>query len=612
MARFGGRDAGSQWSPGGQYGDEPPPGSTPANLPQHSPSSARKTYRGDSAQDESSGPNPPPGGSGFDRRGDLGYGPHRHTGHRARYNPREAASASPHTRNNSRGYQDPTRGTRRRIQPNQPFELTDDQQEAHRQRQLQGLNVLISLAQSSAVSTGFPVIPSALDTRPQRKPDAQASPELGRGPRVWNVLRDPALRSAIALALSAILSGALGLGFWVRAAHYQSVAVVGHASAEVSAITFLAAAGSLNLMTALPRFLPAAGWNARRMLLASYGATALTGLTAAAIFVSTPLSSKLIAQDGASGRWAFALCVVANSIFMFQDGALVGFGKATWVPVENLLVAIARLGLIPVIAVAAHVSVVTGILWAWALPMFVSVLAVNTLNLGPLAERQSTARPNLPPPRDVLRWVGVEALTTILNASVTSFLPALVVWRLGDVQGGYFYVPWTITTMAALLLTNVFISMVREVIARPRGASVTIDRSLRLAAAFVVCGVLGCSVLGKFVLLALGPGYAANGGPLLLWIGFSFPAMGINLLYVAVCLIRIRPGVILFANCAMTIGVIGGLMTLGHDANIGSVGMIYCVVQWVIAAASAVPATRGILAIRRAGSMRRRRIPRVA
>src|ERR1700733_1393008 len=469
--------------------------------------------------------------------------------------------------------------------------------EDHRRRQLEGLSLLTSLAQRSAATSGFPVITVGFETRTRPRPGAEVSPEAGRGPRVLSLLRDPALRSAIALALSALLSGVLGLVFWARAAHYDSVATVGHISAEVSAITFLALIGSLNLMTAFPRFLPEPGWNTRRMLLSSYTASALVGLIAAGIFMLTPLSSALV-LDGMAGRLGFTFCVMVNSIFMFQDGALVGFGKAVWVPVENLLVAIARLGLIPVIAASAHLPVTASVLWAWAFPTVISVFVVNGFNLGPLARRQSVYQPKLPRINEVLNWVGIEAVTTIVNASVSCFLPALVTWRLGAVQGGYIYVPWTIVTMATVLLTNVFISMVREVITVPERASITIDRSLRLAAAFVVCGVIGCALLGKFILLPLGGGYGENGGSLLRWIGFSFPAIAINLLFVAVCLVKIRPGLIFIANCAVTIGTIGGLMELGHGAGIGSVGFIYCIVQWVVAAAFAIPAVKGILAIR--------------
>jgi O-antigen/teichoic acid export membrane protein len=439
------------------------------------------------------------------------------------------------------------------------------------------------------------VIPSTLEARPQGGPEAPASAESQHGSRVLNILRDPALRSALALAMSALLAGGLGLVFWARTAHYQSPVTVGHVSAEVSAISFLAIIGGLNLTTAFPRFLPLAGWHTRRMLLASYAASASVGLIAVGIFMLTPLSSRLV-LDGTAGRLAFTLCVVINSIFNFQDGGLVAFGKATWVPVENLLVAVARLGLIAVIASAFH-SASAGILWSWALPMGISVVVVSTLSAGPLAARQAKIPPNLPPVKGLLNWVGIEAATTVVNALVSAFLPALVTWRLGYKQGAYFFVPWTIAIMASLLLTNVFISMVREVITAPERAAVTIVRSIRLVAVVTVVGVLCCTVLARPVLLLLGPDYATYGASFLRWIGFSFPAAAINLLFVAVCLVKIRPGLIFAANCVVTIGTIGGLMTLSHGTSIGMVGAIYCLVQWVVAAASAIPALRGIRAI---------------
>jgi O-antigen/teichoic acid export membrane protein len=568
-------------------GWEAPAERRPRFRPRHAPPPTREQPILGRASDRRADPRR---GAPFDpwRASEDQANPRRDAPHDSRY-----GGEHPYPRRDPRSFSQLPPVRRDQRQPPRPPVDPED----HRRRQLEGLSLLTSLTQRSAATSGFPVITVGFETITRPRPGAEVSPEAGRGPRVLSLLRDPALRSAIALALSAILSGVLGLVFWARAAHYDSVATVGHISAEVSAITFLALIGSLNLMTAFPRFLPEAGWNTRRMLLSSYTASALVGLIAAGIFMLTPLSSALV-LDGMAGRLGFTFCVMVNSIFMFQDGALVGFGKAVWVPVENLLVAIARLGLIPVIAASAHLPVTASVLWAWAFPTVISVFVVNGFNLGPLAGRQSVYQPKLPPMKEVLNWVGIEALTTIVNASVSSFLPALVAWRLGAVQGGYIYVPWTIATMATLLLTNVFISMVREVITVPERASITIDRSLRLAAAFVVCGVIGCALLGKFILLPLGGGYGENGGSLLRWIGFSFPAIAINLLFVAVCLVKIRPGLIFIANCAVTIGTIGGLMELGHGAGIGSVGFIYCIVQWVVAAAFAIPAVKGILAIR--------------
>jgi O-antigen/teichoic acid export membrane protein len=494
----------------------------------------------------------------------------------------------------------PTR-EQQRLDPPQPPLVADDENIHYRRQQLEGLRALNYVSQSTAVTAGFPVISSAVTGGFAAITGAfQAIPlaptEAQRGPRILSILRDPALRSALALVMSSVLSGGLGLVFWSWNAHHHSAATVGHVSAEVSAISFLAVIGGLNLATALPRFLPLAGWNTRRLLLASYASSTLAGLISVAIFMLTPLSSELV-LDGTAGRWAFALCVVINSIFNFQDGGLVGFGKAAWVPVENLLVAIARLGLIAFLANAAFHSAAAGILWSWALPMGIAVLVVSTLSAGPLAARQAKVAPDLPTIKGLLSWVGIEAATTVVNASVTAFLPALVAWRLGAVQGAYVFIPWTIAIMAQLLLTNVFISMVREVITVPARAAVTIGRSIRFVGLVTVVGVLCCVFLGKFILLQQGAAYATYGSSFLRWVALSFPASAINLLFVAVCLIKIRPGLIFAANCVITIGTIGGLMTLGHGTNIGTVGAIYCGVTWLVAAASAIPAVRGIRAI---------------
>lgn len=521
------------------------------------------------------------------------------------YDPGDRAQGESYDRRHPQGHgavsrastsgSDTSSGPRRGTQRNYQTGLTDDEQR-HRRRQSDGLSVLFSIAQSQAVVTsGFPIILPTAETREQRVLETRSQAKLApSGSRASGVLKDPALRSAIALILSVALSGGLGLVFWAQAAHYQSAANVGRVSAEVSAISFLATVGSLNLMAAFGRFIPEAGWNARRVILVSYGTVALMGLLASGIFMLTPLAPEIV-LDGATGHLAFIFCVLVSSIFMIQDGGLIGYGKAAWVPVENLLVAMARLGLIPVMAV--FIPRTPGMLWSWALPMAVSVIAVNTFNIGPLAAGQAKMQPSLPPARELANFVGIESVTTAVGASASAFLPALVTWRLGDVQGGYFYVPWTITMMATTLLTSILIAMVREAVAAPERARITIGRSLRLIGASVVVGVLCCVFLARLVLLPLGHEYAAYGAPLLLWVGLSFPAVAINYLYLSTCLVRMRPGLIFAANLSLAVGLVVGVMVLGRGTHIEIVGVIYCVVQWVVALVLAVPTIRALRAI---------------
>jgi hypothetical protein len=446
-------------------------------------------------------------------------------------------------------------------------------------RQVTGFNAPAGLASAIAVTEPLPVISLGPATRP----------------RVLALLKDPALRGGLALMVSAVAAGGLGLMFWSVAAHLQDASVVGSVSAEVSSITFLAGVGSLNLINVFARFLPEAGWHTRQLMLGSYGAAALAGLVAATIFLLTPMATGLV-LGGGPGRLAFTACVVLNSIFSIQDGGLVGFGRSTWVPVENILVALARLALLPLTVLFFSPSI--GALWSWAIPMAMAVIVVNVLNIGVLAGRQANRQPSLPTLGELGRFVAIESVTTAISSAVSAFLPALVTLELGARQGGYFYVPWIIATMLSLLLYSLLISMVREAVARPEKADSTILRSLRFGLLVIVVGMTICLLLPKLVLLPLGPAFASHGAPLLHWIGLALPAVAVNLLFWATCLIRRRPWPVFAVNFATSGAIVGGVLLLGHGASISRVGMTYCIVQWAIAVVLSFPTIRGLRVVR--------------
>ena len=461
-----------------------------------------------------------------------------------------------------------------------------------REKQLEGLNALYALANATAVTQVLPV----LSAGPSALPDTESEGlvETGR-PRAATLLMDPALRGAVFLMVSSAMSGGLAFMFWSLTARRQHASGLGSVAAEVSAITFLAAVGSLNLINVFSRFIPEAGWTARRLILTSYGAAAVAGAIAAVIFCLTPMATRLI-SGGESGRFAFAVCVILNSIFMIQDGGLIGFGRYGWVPVENIAVALARLGLLPLTAV--FLSAHTEVLWSWAIPMAVAVLVVNVLIIGPLAGAQRNQRPRLPALSELGRFVAIESVTTAVSAAVAAFLPALVTVRLGSTQGGYFYVPWMIAAMVSLPLTNILISMVREAVARPEKADATIRRSLGIVSLVVVIAMASCLLLPDLLLAPLGSNFVYHGAPLLRWVGLSVPAVAVNLLYWSTCLVRRRPWPVFMINLATSSAIVGGVMCLGPGSDISTVGMIYCMAQWAVALVISYPTVTALRVVR--------------
>jgi hypothetical protein len=177
---------------------------------------------------------------------------------------------------------------------------------------------------------------------------------------------------------------------------------------------------------------------------------------------------------------------------------------------------------------------------------------------------------------------------------MTLFLPALVTRRLGAVDGGYFYIPWTITALATGLLMTVLVSMVREVVASPDRASASIRRSLVVVVVVVVGGLLSCVFGARLALSPLGPAYAAHGAELLRWAGLALPATAVTALYWATCLVRRRPWPVFAFNLATSAGIIVGVMSIKRGAGIASVGEIYCAVQWIVAVAVALPTIRAL------------------
>jgi hypothetical protein len=420
------------------------------------------------------------------------------------------------------------------------------------------------------------------------------------GPR--SLLKDRAVRGAIALMLSAGATGVLNYAFWTFAAHRQGAAAVGRMSAEVSSITFLATVAGLNLSMIFGRFLPVAGWRARRLIATGYGISSLASLSAALIFLATPLAKGLII-GGAAGRVAFVVCVILTDLFNIQDGALIGFGRFEWIPVENASVSLARLALLPVAAIFLSAS--ESVLGTWFLPMALAVVVVNIFNLGPLASGSMRRRPNLPRVGELSHLIAVGAISGSLTATVTIFLPAFVTDRLGAAQGGYFYVPWMITSMAVLLIINITTSMVREVTANPQKAGVAIRRSVSFAAVVIVAVMMFCFFMARLVLTPLGPNFVTYGAPLMRWVGLAMPATTVVVFFWDVCTIRRRPWPPVAVNLFTAVAIFGGILLLHPGSNIGRVGMIYCVVQWLTAIVVVFPAITGLRAIARTKETRR-------
>ena len=158
----------------------------------------------------------------------------------------------------------------------------------------------------------------------------------------------------------------------------------------------------------------------------------------------------------------------------------------------------ARLVLLPLSAV--YFSARISVLWSWALPMVAAILVVNVLIVGPLAGREGKQCPHLPPFGELGRLVAIGSVTTALYAVVNCLSACSGDPATWAAPGRLLLLPWIIATMVRLLLTNISISMVREVVANPEKADFTIRRSIGFATLVVIIVTAACLFLARLML----------------------------------------------------------------------------------------------------------------
>ncbi len=141
------------------------------------------------------------------------------------------------------------------------------------------------------------------------------------------------------------------------------------------------------------------------------------------------------------------------SIFNLQDGVLTGLRRTGWVPVENGLYALAKIG---VLLACVVVLPTLGIVVSWVVPSIAIVVVVSVI----LARRwipaymatHSDRRPALDD-RTLATFVAADSMGALFALGASTLLPVLVVGAVGPSTGAYFAITWTI--LAALMLVPI-------------------------------------------------------------------------------------------------------------------------------------------------------------
>jgi len=220
----------------------------------------------------------------------------------------------------------------------------------------------------------------------------------------------PVYRAGWLLAGGSVVTAVAGVAFWLSAAHLYPPEVVGANSSLIAAMMFLAGVAQLNLMSAILRFVPAAGARAGRLVLGFYVVALTTSAVAAVVFLLgvgtfAPALRPLLSSPPQA--FFFVAATMGWTLYVLHCSTLVAVGQAGASTVATQTFNLGKLVLLLGFAVAVPGA---GVWFSWTVAMAV-VLVGAVWYYAARAYPRFTALPRAVPAtaptlRDLVRYVG--------------------------------------------------------------------------------------------------------------------------------------------------------------------------------------------------------------
>lgn len=399
---------------------------------------------------------------------------------------------------------------------------------------------------------------------------ASARRLVGRGDRVQ--------RNAGALALNALVSSTLGLGYWWLAARSYDADVVGINAAMITSMTLVASASDLGLKNGLVRFAAVAGRSTRRLVAGSYGVAAGVAVVVAAVVVL--LFPDAVGDPDALGPVPAALFVVGAAtwaVFNLQDSVLTSFGRSSWVLVENTAYGIIKfVGLLALAAGSARF----GIFYSWTVPVAVLIIVVN-VGILRIPTSDEPTRVGL---RELSRYAGTDFVASTLWKVATLGMPLFVIVLLSEADAAYYHVAWSTAYVLYLLVSSVSEAIVADGASGPPEPS-RLRRALAITLAVVVPAAVGTVAVAPWVMRVFGAEYQDAGTTTLRFLALSAIPYAITGSIIAIARVEQRLGVIM-SSYAGIVGLLGvSAWLLGDRHGVGGIGAAWLIAQTVVALA---------------------------
>ncbi|MFD4636452.1 lipopolysaccharide biosynthesis protein [Lentzea sp. NPDC058436] len=375
--------------------------------------------------------------------------------------------------------------------------------------------------------------------------------------------------SAALLMGSSVLTGLLGVAYWIIAEQLFPTESVGRASAVISTATMLSSLACLSFGGSYQRFLPAAGGLAGRLVGGGLAISAVTAVVFGAGFVALGIAGERMFQSTVE-RWVFPLVVLVFTAYALLDPVLTGLRRAGAVAVKNVSVSVVKILPLPLLAFTASGFALTTS-WAVVSAVITLVIVAGPLRRG-LAANAGVA-PDLPPVRQLWEFQGASFAMTVVLTATPLCLPLIVLAQLGPENSAYYNLVAALSTAAGMLRANVLASYVVEASVPGADRPALTRRMVRLMAGVCALTAVGFATAGPVLLHLVGPGYAEAAVPLVLVLAAEALVAGVVAVYAAVAQVVRRLRLLVSVQVLIVAGTVGGAAALVGDWGLTGVGI---------------------------------------
>lgn len=388
------------------------------------------------------------------------------------------------------------------------------------------------------------------------------------------------LRGAYSLFANTALTSILGMGFWVAAARLYPTVDVGRDTVLISAMLGLSSVCQLNMSNGIVRFLPDLGRRSAAALTWAYGLTAAVALILGTAFVLVaPNVSHELAYLGDGARLAvgFVVALALWGVFTLQDAALMAARRAPWIPVENGLFGVLKLGALPILLVAGTAN---GVFLAWVLPMALLVIPVNLLvfrraipsHVAGEIRESSVERLGR---KRVMRFLTQDYLASVLTEATLTILPLLVIAVLGAQESAYFAIPFTIAGAFDTLSYSACTALVVEGTLDQESLRSLSRLFVRRVLALLVLAAVLIAAAASLVLLPFGHVYAQHGATVLRLLLLASIFRTVIALFLAIARVQGHGSRIALVELALLVIILGPAVLLAHSHGIEGVAFAW-------------------------------------